>query len=126
MGFFADRPFELGKTYFGNGTLPASRPATGDPSRDFEGQEFYVSDFSPTAAGKRSDRVRKIRVVRNTCVINSGGDITTGALRPSRLVQFDLTDATTWGCCVNGYAGASTAGAPTYCYPVDEYLTTTT
>lgn len=106
---FANLPFPVGSTA---GITSAS------DGTDIEGREYYVGDFDYSGAVEilRSNRVRKLRVVRNAVTIGSGGDVTTGNLRPKRLVTFK---SGTYRAQVDGYARTTAVGGAV---PVDEWL----
>lgn len=95
-----DLPFAVGSTY---GATSASDGA------QFEGREYTVDDVNPATGARRSNKRRRLRVVRNT----SGG-----ALLPKRLVTFKATAGSASVGQVDGMACVTAARA----YPIDEYL----
>ena len=113
----ADPPFIRGKTFDGTATPSSSAPYDGAfiIGREFDFEDY---DFAVTNQVKpvRSNRQVTVRVVRNACTINSGGEITTGYLQPKRVVTYT---AGSYNTTVDGY-GCTTAQGPAVL--VDEFL----
>lgn len=102
-------PFPVGSTAFGSGLFtPTATELT-----SLEGREYTVEDVNPTTKVRRSNKRRKLRVVRNTSGVN---------LLPKMLVRMELSSD--FGGQVDGYAriGSSITVGAEKCFPVDEYL----
>lgn len=102
-------PFGRGETYYNGGTIDSADLK----GQEIEGQEFWFPDIDYNASGvgakpKRSERMVKVRAVRNTAAI---------ALLPKRLVRFEA-DGLEYGARVNGYTAVDAERG----YPVDEFL----
>lgn len=114
MSRLADPPFIRGKTYSGTGT-----PGSTDGAH-LVGREWVFEDLDYSVTGQpkpvRSNRNVTVRAVRNSCTINSGGEITTGNLLPKRAVTFTAGGYNTT---VDGYARTTAQGPAVL---VDEFL----
>jgi hypothetical protein len=102
-------PFGRGQTYYNGGTIDSNDLK----GQELEGQEFWFPDVDWTASGvgakpKRSERMIKVRVVRNT----SGG-----ALLPKRIARFEA-DGLEYGARVDGMTRTTAERG----YPIDEFL----